>query len=66
MEVKPLPAEPNIGEPQVKQLRSMRNPENPSQRFEVLEVWGDIYKGKYRMRFIYYSSPTVLRLIVAY
>jgi hypothetical protein len=40
----------------VKQLPSIRNPENPKQRFEVLEVWGYIYKGKYRMRFIYYNS----------
>jgi hypothetical protein len=40
----------------VKQLPSMRNPEDPSQRFDVLEVWGYIYKGRYRMRFIYYNS----------
>ena len=40
----------------VKQLPSMANPEDPKQRFEVLEVWGYIYKGKYRMRFIYYDS----------
>jgi hypothetical protein len=41
----------------VKQLPSIRNPEDPGQKFEVLEVWGYIYKGKYRMRLIYYNSP---------
>jgi hypothetical protein len=40
----------------IKQLPSMRNPEDPKQTFEVLEIWGYIYKGKYRMRFIYYNS----------
>src|SRR5262245_48900067 len=48
----------------VKQLPSMRNPENPNQRFEVLEVWGYIYKGKYRMRFIYYNSPATRCLLM--
>jgi hypothetical protein len=42
----------------VKKLPSMANPEDPKQTFEVLEVWGYIYKGKYRMRFIYYDSRT--------
>ncbi|HEY8608453.1 MAG TPA: hypothetical protein VIM12_15160 [Noviherbaspirillum sp.] len=37
-----------------KELPSMRNPANPAQRFIVLEVWGAIYKGQYRMRFLYY------------
>ena len=41
----------------VKQRPSMRNPEDPAQSFKVLEVWGYIYKGKYRMRFIYFNSP---------
>ena len=40
-----------------KKLPSIRNPQKPTQRFEVLEVWGYIYKGKYRMRLIYYNSP---------
>ncbi|MCU1237658.1 MAG: hypothetical protein JWP63_5625 [Candidatus Solibacter sp.] len=48
----------------VKQLPSMRNPEDPSQRFEVLEVWGYIYKGKYRMHFIYYNSPATQCLLM--
>jgi hypothetical protein len=42
----------------VKELPSIRNPANPKQRFKVLEVWGYIYKGQYRMRFIYYNSPS--------
>jgi hypothetical protein len=41
----------------VKKLPSMRNPANPAQSFNVLEVWGYIYKGTYRMRFIYFNSP---------
>jgi hypothetical protein len=41
----------------VKQLPSMRNPEDPAQSFKVLEIWGYIYKGRYRMRFIYFNSP---------
>jgi hypothetical protein len=35
----------------------MRNPADPKQKFNVLEIWGYIYKGRYRMRFIYYNSP---------
>lgn len=34
-------------------LHKMKNPQNPSQIFDVLETWGSIYKGKYRMRLIY-------------
>jgi hypothetical protein len=40
----------------VKQLPVMPNPEDPKKTFEVLEIWGYIYKGKCRMRFIYYNS----------
>jgi hypothetical protein len=43
----------------VKELPSMRNPQDPKQKFNVLEVWGHIYKAQYRMRFIYYNSPAV-------
>lgn len=39
-----------------KELPSIRIPSDPKQRFKVYEVWGFIYKGKYRMRFIYYAS----------
>ncbi len=41
----------------IKELPSMRNPEDPKQKFEVLEAWGYVYKARYRMRFIYYTSP---------
>ena len=37
-----------------KPLPSIVNPANPKQRFDVLEVWGYIYKGKYRMRLEYF------------
>ena len=43
----------SIGE-QARELQDIRNPANPKQKFAVLEVWGHIYKGEYRMRFIYY------------
>jgi hypothetical protein len=42
----------------VKVLAPVRNPANRAQRFDVLEVWGHIYKGQYRMRFIYAQLPT--------
>jgi hypothetical protein len=37
----------------VKALPSIRNPVNKNQSFDVLEVWGYVYKGKYRMHFMY-------------
>jgi hypothetical protein len=37
----------------VKNLAPIRNPANKKQLFDVLEVWGYIYKGQYRMRFLY-------------
>lgn len=40
--------------PEVKELAPIRNPANAKQQFKVLEVWGTIYKGNYRMRLIYY------------
>src|ERR1019366_3290352 len=48
----------------VKQLPSLRNPEDRSQTFQVLEVWGYIYKGRYRMRFIYFDSPATSCLLM--
>jgi len=39
-----------------KALAPIRNPANRAQRLDVLEVWGHIYKGQYRMRFIYTQS----------
>lgn len=40
----------------VKELPAIRNPANKNQKFKVIEVWGYIYKGQYRMRFIYSAS----------
>ena len=42
--------------PDVKELPPIRNPANKKQQFKVLEVWGSIYKGEYRMRLIYFVS----------
>jgi hypothetical protein len=38
-------------------LAPIRNPANRAERLDVLEVWGHIYKGQYRMRFVYARSP---------
>lgn len=40
-------------EPTVKAVPPLKNPANAKQTFDVLEVWGSIYKGRYRMRLIY-------------
>lgn len=37
-----------------KQLPSLTNPANKSQKLTVFEVIGNVYKGEYRMRLIYY------------
>ena len=41
----------------VKEMTPLRNPANRKQLFDVLQVWGHIYKGQYRMRFIYARLP---------
>ena len=41
----------------VKKLVPIRNPANKKQLLDVLEVWGSIYKGQYRMRFLYVQVP---------
>ncbi len=46
-----------IDQTNVKALPSIINPASPKQRFDVIEVWGYIYKGQYRMRFEYFSTP---------
>ncbi|HFZ8996799.1 TPA: hypothetical protein ACIPUI_003986 [Citrobacter freundii] len=38
-------------------LAKIKNPANARQHFDVLETWGYIYKGKYKMHLIYYTSP---------
>ncbi|WP_242111849.1 hypothetical protein [Luteimonas aquatica] len=40
-------------DPTVTQRIPLRNPANRKQKFTVLEVWGHVYKGSYRMRLIY-------------
>ena len=37
----------------VKSLAPIRNPANRTQRFDVLELWGHVYKGHDRIRLIY-------------
>ena len=44
-------------EREVKRLAALRNPANRRQLFDVLEVWGTVYKAQYRMRFIYARLP---------
>ena len=41
-------------------LAKIQNPENRSQYFDVLQAWGNIYKGKYRMRFIFLNDCTLM------
>ena len=41
----------------VKTLAPIRNPANKKQRLDVLELWGNIDKGQYRLRFIYARIP---------
>lgn len=40
--------------PEAKELSPIVNPADNKQKFQVLEVWGYIYKASYRMRLIYY------------
>lgn len=44
-------------DPAVKRLPAIRNPANRRQLFDVLEVWGTVYKAQYRMRLIYARLP---------
>jgi len=41
----------------VKTMRPITNPAAKGQQFDVLEVWGHIYRGDYRMHFIYAQLP---------
>ena len=41
----------------MKRLAPVHNPANKKQYFDVLEVWGYIAKGQYRMRLIYARLP---------
>ena len=42
----------------VKVLSPIKNPANKNQMFDVLEVWGNIYKGQYRMHLIYAQAKS--------
>lgn len=44
-------------ESMVKILPALRNPAQKKQFFDVLEVWGNIYKGQYRMHLLYAQIP---------
>jgi hypothetical protein len=39
-------------------LAPLRNPVDIEQQFDVLEIWGYIYKGQYRIRLIYAQIPS--------
>lgn len=43
----------------VKELSPMPSPVNPNENLEVLELWGYVYKGRYRIRMIYDQTSTV-------
>lgn len=49
--------------PNVRELPSIPNPANEKQEFQVLEVDGQIYKGQYRMRFLYYHLENTCLLM---
>lgn len=42
---------------------SVRNPADATQRLEVVEVWGFVAKGQYRMRFLYIGGYTPCTLV---
>ena len=48
----------------VEALPPLRNPANKKQMLDVLEVWGFLYKGQYRMRFIYFHGKNTPCLLV--
>lgn len=41
-------------------LAKIKNPANEKQLFDVLETWGYIYKGRYRMRLIFSADCTLM------
>lgn len=44
-------------DPSVTELAPIPNPANAEQMFDVLQLWAYVYKGQYRLRFIYARSP---------
>jgi hypothetical protein len=47
----------------VKVLSPIKNPVNKTQVFDVLEVWGNVYKGQYRMHLIYARAKDTCMLM---
>lgn len=47
----------------VRVLAPLRNPVNPRQYFDVLEVHGYVYRAAYRMRLIYAQIPSTCVLM---
>jgi hypothetical protein len=45
-------------------LAPMRNPASPAQRLDVLEVWGSVYKGNFRMRFTYIRHKSITECVM--
>lgn len=48
---------------QIQSLSFQRNPADPKQKLEVLELRGYIYKGVYRLRLLYLSDPALCVLV---
>jgi hypothetical protein len=51
-------------EPTVHTLAPIRNPASPTQRLDVLEVWGSVYKGDFRMRFTYIRHKSITECVM--
>jgi hypothetical protein len=47
----------------VRELPPQQNPAKSQQLLDALEVWGYIYKGQYRMRFIFAPIPNQCVLV---
>lgn len=41
-------------DPELEQLTPIANPANPGEHLSVMELWGFVYRGQYRMRLTYY------------
>lgn len=44
-------------------MKSVRNPANKKQKFDVLAISGFVYKAEYRMRFLYAQIPGQCALV---
>jgi hypothetical protein len=43
-------------DPELRRLPPLKNPANPTQLLQVVEVWGYVYKGQYRTRLIFHRT----------